>query len=49
MGLLFDNLSGELRKYLADAMPGGLLNPEWTPERVAQAKDAASGMLGGTE
>lgn len=30
------------RQYLNDAAPGGLLNPEWTPERT----DAAKGLLG---
>lgn len=32
MGLLDD-----LTQYVADALPGGLLNPEWTPDRVQQA------------
>ena len=32
MGLL-----DELKKYVMDAMPGGLLNPEWTPERTKAA------------
>lgn len=30
------------RQYLNDAAPGGLLNPEWTPERT----DAAKSLLG---
>ena len=51
-------LLGEFRNYLRDASPGGLLNPEITPERAKNALeyvsmtptpfgDAASGLLAG--
>lgn len=33
MGLL-----DAFKQYLGDAAPGGLLNPEWTPERVSTAR-----------
>ena len=35
------NLLDAFKQYIRDAMPGGALNPEWTPERV----DAAKGLL----
>lgn len=31
-------LADAFKQYLADAMPGGSLNPEWTPERSDMAK-----------
>ena len=30
-----------LKQYVGDAAPGGALNPEWTPDRVNQAKSTA--------
>lgn len=40
MGLL--ELFSEGKKYLKDAMPGGLLNQEWTPENVRTAAEVTS-------
>lgn len=34
MGLL-----DAFKQYINDAMPGGLLNPEWTPDRVKTARN----------
>ena len=37
MGLL-----DAFKQYIKDAMPGGLLNPEWTPQNVRNAGEAMS-------
>jgi hypothetical protein len=42
MAGLLDLLKKEGGQYLRDIMPGGLLNPEWTPERTQMA---LSGLL----
>jgi len=36
-----DGLWGAFKQYLTDAMPGGNLTPEWTPERVQTAGNLA--------
>lgn len=36
-----NSLWDALKQYLSEAMPGGALNPEWTPDRVESAKMAA--------
>lgn len=50
------SLYDAFRQYLADAAPGGLLNPEWTPDRQRQAASTAldftpvvGGVKGATE
>jgi hypothetical protein len=42
MAGLLDLLKKEGGQYLRDIMPGGMLNPEWTPERT---QTALSGLL----
>lgn len=41
------NLLDAFKQYIKDAMPGGALNPEWTPERVGAAQEIATGLIPG--
>lgn len=41
------NLLDAFKQYIRDAMPGGALNPEWTPERVEAADAVASATVPG--